>query len=141
MTNNQIILATKKLDRSFIIFSNTTSQSDCLSYQSIQLLMIDNKEITLIVPKKACADGHHITLYVFENEKYLKNLKSMPNDKSILKCWVINGIINFYEGIDENLAEITLKLNEFLNESLNRYISDIEIKQEHVSNIFNRYRR
>lgn len=141
MSNNTVILATKKYSRNFIIFSNHTSQNDCIDYENIDFVFATEDEVTLYVPIKSCAQGHNLSLYIFENEKSLKNLKSMPRDKSILNCWVINGFISFYEKINDETAEISVTLNETLNESFNKFITGIDSKQEFVSQIFNRYRK
>lgn len=140
MSNNTVILATKKYSRNFIIFSNHTSQNDCLDYENIDFVFATENEITLYVPIKSCAQGHNLSLYIFENDKTLRNLKSMPKEKSVLNCWVINGYINFFEKVTDTSAEISLILNETLNESFNKFIQSIDSKQEFVSNIFDRYR-
>lgn len=138
---NKIILATKKLTKSHIIFSNHTSQSDCIDYQKINFLFANDNEITITVPKKTCASGHNLSLYIFDNDKQLRNLKSMPQDKSILKCWIINGVINQSDDFDEETIEITVSLNDKLNETWNNFVNEINQKQEKVSEIFNKMRK
>jgi len=141
MNSNHIILATKKLSRSYFIFSNQTSQLDCLDYNKISLLYVDIDNLSLVVPKKSISEGHHLSLYIFQNSKQLKTISAMPRDKSILKCDVINGIVGQTFPFDEDLLEIQITVNGKNNEFWNNMVSDIESKQEEVSNKFNKYRK
>lgn len=141
MSSNNIVIATKKLTKSHIIFSNTTSQFDCIDFKKINFLFANENEITITVPNKTCASGHHITLYIFENDKQLRSLKSMPNDKSILKCSIINGVVTHFDSFDDQLSEATIELNEKVNEFWQKFVDNIESKQNRVSDIFDKYRK
>jgi hypothetical protein len=140
MTLKKITLATKKLSKSYMIFSNATSQQDCIEYKNINFIMADEMEFTLVVPIKSCAEGHHLNLYIFDNDKQLRKLKKMPTDKSTLKCHVINGNISTFEKVTDELAEITISITDKVNEFWESYINQIEERQENVSAIFDRYR-
>ncbi len=140
MALKKITLATKKLSKSYMIFTNSTSQQDCIDYRDIKFIYADEMEFTLLVPIKSCAEGHHINLYIFDDNKQLKKLKKMPNDKSTLKCHVINGNISHFEKIDDELAEVTIQITDKVNEFWDSYISKIEERQDKVSEIFERYR-
>ncbi|WP_034732757.1 hypothetical protein [Bacteriovorax sp. Seq25_V] len=141
MNQKHIVLATKKLNRSFFIFSNQTSQQDCLDYKNISLVYVDVDSISLVVPKKSISEGHQISLYVFENNKQLKTLNSMPRDKSILKCEVINGLVIQSDTFDKDLNEIQITVNSKNNEYWEQMITSIEAKQETVSQAFYKYRK
>jgi len=140
MTLKKITLATKTLSKSYMIFSNATSQQDCIEFQNINFIFADENEFTLLVPLKSCAEGHHINLYIFGNDKQLRKLKKMPSDKSTLKCHVINGNISHFEKVSDDVAEITLTITDKVNEFWDSYIEQIEERQESVSAIFDRYR-
>ncbi|WP_157680077.1 hypothetical protein [Bacteriovorax sp. DB6_IX] len=141
MTSRKITLATKRLSKSYMIFSNSTSQQDCIDYKEINFVLADEKDFTLIVPTKSCAEGHHLNLYIFDNDKHLRKLKKMPSDKSTLQCHVINGNISHYEKITDDHAEITLTITDKVNDFWDSYIEQIEQRQENVSTIFDRYRK
>lgn len=141
MIQKNIILATKKLSRSFFIFSNQTSQQDCLDYKNISLIYVDDESISLVVPKKSISEGHQISLYVFDNNKQLKTLNTIPKDKSILKCDVINGVITHSDQFDDDLIEVQITVNSKNNKFWGNMISFIENKQEEVSQTFHRYRK
>ena len=70
----------------------------------------------------------------------LRVLKKMPQDKSVLKCMVLHGTIEEFTPIDEEIAEITLKLTDKVMEYWKSMIDGIEKKQEDVSKLFAKYR-
>ena len=140
ITHDQITLVTKNLTQSQVIFSNETSQSDCLRYKDIKIVLADDEHITLLVPPSSCSKGHNLSLYVFKNEKQVRTLKKMPRDKSILKCVVLHGKIEEFMPIDEEIAEITMKLTDKVMEYWKEFIQNIEDKQEKISQLFWKYR-
>ena len=140
MTPDQITLVTKNLTQSLVIFSNETSQSDCLRYRDIKIILADDQHITLLIPPASCSQGHHLSLYVFKNDKQLRVLKKMPQDKSVLKCMVLHGTIEEFMLIDEDIAEVTLQLTDKVMEYWKSMIQGIEKKQEDVSSLFAKYR-
>ena len=140
MSPDHITLVTKNLTQSYVIFSNETSQSDCLDYRDIKIILADDEHITLLVPPSACSQGHHLSLFVFKNDKQLRVLKKMPNDRSVLKCMVLHGTIEEFSLIDEQIAEVTLKLTDKVMEYWKSMIDAIEKKQENVSQLFAKYR-
>ncbi len=64
----------------------------------------------------------------------------MPNDRSVLKCMVLHGTIEEFSLIDEQIAEVTLKLTDKVMEYWKSMIDAIEKKQENVSQLFAKYR-
>lgn len=140
MSSTKIVIATKKLSKSSIIFTNTTSMHDCIEYKNINFIFADEGEITLSIPSKKCTTGHHLSLYIFDNDKQLRKLSKMPKDKSVLKCKVVNGTVQSIEEISPETSEITLKITDKVNEFWDGFVEEIESKQEKISEIFQRYR-
>ncbi len=140
ISHDQITLVTKNLSQSWIIFSNDTSKSDCIKYRDIKILIADEEHITLLVPPSACSVGHNLSLFIFKNDKQVRTLKRMPQDKSILKCSTVNGKVQEFDLIDENLAEITLKITDRVLDYWKSFTDQIDKKQERVSELFTKYR-
>lgn len=140
MNSTKVTIATKKRSKCYVVFSNTTSLLDCLAYKDISLLIAQEEELTLIVPIRSCAKGDRISLYIFENDKFLRKLKRLPEDRTLLGCEMINGIIEQHDKVTDQLAEVMIRITDNSGCFVDKITKRIESRQENVSLVFKRYR-
>ncbi len=142
MTVNEksITLVTKSLTQSQVIFVNETSNVECIRYKDIKLVLAEENQVTLLIPPNTCTIGHHLFLFIFQNDKQLRNMKRIPKDRSVMKCITLHGTVTELFSIDDSITEVTLKITDKVMEYWQGIIKNIDTKQDQVSELFWKYR-
>jgi hypothetical protein len=135
------IASNKKSERHFMIFHNETSKKDCLDYNIMEFIMLDESEFSVVVPDKTCAMGHSLVFLFFDSlSKVKKNGKKFPKSFKKADCIEVKGTVVDRNRIADKFIEIKIKPIGKYEDAYKQFISQFDMKQLEATKLFEKYK-
>ncbi|MFG1499389.1 hypothetical protein ABMA70_04205 [Halobacteriovorax sp. XZX-3] len=139
MDKQAIKIASEKSNKFILAFENITSNTNVYDTEKNQILMLESpNSICAIIPKKTCASGHKINLYIIQSSQVPKGqLSDITKLSNVIK--LSSEVVEIEEyGPEEN--KVVFRLLEDNMKEHKKIEAVILERQERFNELLNQYR-
>lgn len=139
MKRQDIKIATQKSNQLILAFDNLTSDTSVLETHKCHLLLLESPfRICALIPKKSCAIGHRIELYIVQNSLVSKTqIDDIRKHEDVIK--LTSEVVDIKD-FNETQNQVIFKLAE-ANEEKHREIEEVILKrQERFNELLKKFR-
>jgi hypothetical protein len=141
MSDNSLLKTDDFKNFEFSVFLvNTTTQTQLVDSNKVQISEFLKNGIVLRVPKNTCSVGHSLMVYLIESSKSPRVLKRIPSD-GVPGAMVLTAKVNEVESLSKDQNQevfITLELMQFVEKEWKNLIGQFEAVQGRVSETLNK---
>ncbi len=139
MDIQDIRIATQKSNQFILAFENLTSNTEVLDTSKSQLVLLESPtQICALIPKKSCANGHRIELYIIQANDLQKN--QINDIRKAPKAIRLSCIVKDLEEYNEEQNHVVFKVLED-NIGQHKEIEAVILeRQENFNNLIKEFR-
>lgn len=133
-------IASQKSNTFILVLENLTSQTSVLEVDKCSLVLLESpQEITALIPKNCCAQGHRIELYIIPNSLVTKaNSADLTKHKDAIK--LTSEVVDLSE-YNQELNHVTFKILEESRDKHQKIEAVILNRLRDANNLLNKFRK